>query len=124
MLSFSTYGSAKHEMVDKVKLATQIAKSKSPDLILDGELQLDAAIVKEVAAKKCAGSILEGNANVLIFPDLNAGNIGYKLTQRLAGYKAIGPIMQGLNKPINDLSRGATVDDVAELAAITVMQMR
>ena len=122
MLSFSTRDSAKHEMVDKVKLATKIAREKEPDLIIDGELQVDAAIVPEVAAKKCSDSILQGNANVLIFPDLNSGNIAYKLTQRLAGFKAIGPIMQGLNKPINDLSRGASVEDVVELAAITVIQ--
>jgi phosphate acetyltransferase len=122
MLSFSTRDSAKHELVDKVKQATKLAKSKSPDLVLDGELQVDSAIVPEVAAKKCMDSILKGKANVLIFPDLNSGNIGYKLTQRLAGFKAIGPIMQGLNKPVNDLSRGASVEDVVELAAITVIQ--
>ena len=123
MLSFSTRDSAKHEMVDKIKNATRIAKEKFPELVIDGELQADAAIVPEVAEKKCHDSILHGNANILIFPDINAGNIAYKLTQRLAGFKAIGPIMQGLNKPINDLSRGAVVDDVVELAAITVIQM-
>jgi phosphate acetyltransferase len=122
MLSFSTRDSAKGEMVDKIKKATQIVKSKSPELIIDGEIQADAAIVPDVAMKKCHDSILEGKANVLIFPDLNSGNISYKLVQRLAGFKAIGPIMQGLNKPINDLSRGASVDDVVELAAITVIQ--
>jgi phosphate acetyltransferase len=122
MLSFSTRDSAKGEMVDKVKLATKIAREKSPELVIDGEIQVDAALVPEVAAKKCSDSILHGNANILIFPDLNSGNIAYKLTQRLAGFKAIGPIMQGLNKPINDLSRGANVDDVVELAAITVIQ--
>jgi len=123
MLSFSTRDSAKHEMVDKVKNATKIAQEKYPDLIIDGELQADAALVPEVAEKKCHDSVLKGRANVLIFPDINSGNIAYKLTQRLAGFKAIGPIMQGLNKPVNDLSRGAVVDDVVELAAITVIQM-
>jgi len=122
MLSFSTKGSAKHESVDKVRTATQMVKTKFPDLIIDGEIQLDAAIVPEIASGKCKGSALNGDANVLIFPDLNSGNIGYKLVQRLAGFKAIGPIMQGLNKPINDLSRGASVDDIVELAAITVVQ--
>ncbi|MGV8140829.1 MAG: phosphate acetyltransferase [Candidatus Woesearchaeota archaeon] len=122
MLSFSTRDSAKHEMVEKVKLATKIAKDKAPDLVIDGEIQVDAALVPDVALKKCRDSMLHGKANVLIFPDLNSGNISYKLVQRLGGFKAIGPIMQGLNKPINDLSRGASVDDVVELAAITVIQ--
>jgi phosphate acetyltransferase len=122
MLSFSTRDSAKHEFVEKVKMATRIAREKSPDLIIDGEIQADAAIVPEVSMKKCSDSVLQGRANVLIFPDLDSGNIAYKLIQRLAGFKAIGPIMQGLNKPINDLSRGASVDDVVELAAITVIQ--
>jgi phosphate acetyltransferase len=122
MLSFSTRDSAKHEGVEKVKIATQMAKDKARDLVIDGEIQADAAIVPEVAMKKCHDSVLQGKANVLIFPDLDCGNIGYKLVQRLAGFKAIGPIMQGLNKPINDLSRGACVDDVVELAAITVLQ--
>ena len=122
MLSFSTRDSAKHELLNKVKDATNNVKEKSPDLIIDGEIQADAAIIPEVATKKCMDSVLQGNANVLIFPDLNSGNISYKLVQRLAGFKAIGPIMQGLNKPINDLSRGASVDDVVELAAITVIQ--
>jgi len=122
MLSFSTRDSAKDVSVDKVKRATQIAKEKSPELLIDGEIQGDAAIVPEVAMKKCRDSVLQGQANVLIFPDINSGNIAYKLVQRLAGFKAIGPIMQGLNKPINDLSRGASVDDVVELAAITVIQ--
>ncbi len=124
MISFSTKDSAKHEMVDKVKEATRIAKEKSPGLIIDGELQIDAAIVPEVAAKKCPNSELAGFANVLIFSDLNVGNSAYKLVQRLAGYKAIGPIMQGLNKPVNDLSRGASVNDVVELCAITVLQVK
>jgi len=122
MLSFSTRDSAKHEMVDKVKNAVKLVKQKNPELIIDGEIQLDAAIIPDVAKKKCPGSVLEGQANVLIFPDLNSGNIGYKLTQRLAGYTAIGPIMQGLNKPVNDLSRGASIEDIVEMAAVTVLQ--
>ena len=122
MLSFSTHGTAKHEMVDKVAKATELLKSMDKDLIVDGEIQLDAAIVPAVYEKKCPESPLQGEANVLIFPDLNSGNIGYKLAERLGGYKAIGPIMQGLNKPINDLSRGASVDDIVDLAVITIIQ--
>jgi phosphate acetyltransferase len=122
MLSFSTRGSAKHEMVDKVRLATELAKKKNPSLIIDGEIQLDAAIDIGVSKRKCPDSVLKGKANVLIFPDLNSGNIGYKLVQRLANYEAIGPILQGLRKPANDLSRGCTKDDVINLTAITVIQ--
>lgn len=122
MLSFSTHGTAKHEMVEKVAKATELLKSMDKDLIVDGEIQLDAAIVPAVAEKKCKNSPLHGEANVLIFPDLNSGNIGYKLVERLGGYKAIGPIMQGLNKPINDLSRGASVQDIVDLAVITILQ--
>lgn len=122
MLSFSTHGTAKHEMVDKVAKATELLKSMDKDLIVDGEIQFDAAIIPEVADKKCKDSPLHGEANVLIFPDLNAGNIGYKIAERLGGYKAIGPIMQGLNKPINDLSRGCSVQDIVDLAVITVIQ--
>lgn len=122
MLSFSTHGTAKHEMVDTVSKATELLKSKDKDLVVDGEIQLDAAIIPAVADKKCKDSPLHGEANVLIFPDLNAGNIGYKLVERLGGYKAVGPIMQGLNKPINDLSRGASVQDIVDLAVITVIQ--
>ncbi len=122
MLSFSTHGTAKHEMVDTVAKATGLLRSKDRDLVVDGEIQLDAAIVPEVAEKKCKDSPLHGEANVLIFPDLNAGNIGYKLVERLGGYKAVGPIMQGLNKPINDLSRGCSVQDIVDLAVITVIQ--
>jgi phosphate acetyltransferase len=122
MLSFSTHDSAQHEMVDKVKNAVKIIKDKDKELMIDGEIQLDAAIVPEVAKKKAPDSVLAGNANVLIFPDLNSGNIGYKLAQRLGGYTAIGPIMQGLNKPVNDLSRGASVEDVVYIAAVTVLQ--
>ncbi len=122
MLSFSTHDSAKHALVDKVKSATKIVMKKRPELVVDGEIQFDAAIIPEVAKKKCPDSPLAGEANVLIFPDLNSGNIGYKLVQRLARYRAVGPILQGLNKPVNDLSRGASVQDVVELTAITVVQ--
>ncbi len=118
MLSFSTKGSAKHEMVDKVVQATQIAKSKRPDLIIDGELQLDAAIVPEVAKRKAPNSPIQGNANVLIFPNLDAGNIGYKMAQRMAGAEALGPIVQGLRKPCFDLSRGCSVEDIVNVVAI------
>lgn len=122
MLSFSTHGTAKHEMVEKVAKATELLKAMDKDLIVDGEIQLDAAIVPAVAEKKCKDSPLQGNANILIFPDLNSGNIGYKIAERLGGYKAIGPIMQGLNKPINDLSRGASVQDIVDLTVITIIQ--
>ena len=122
MLSFSTHGTAKHEMVEKVAKATTLVKSKDKDLVVDGEIQLDAAIVPSVFEKKCKNSPLQGEANVLIFPDLNSGNIGYKLAERLGGYKAVGPIMQGLNKPVNDLSRGCSVQDIVDLAVITVIQ--
>ncbi len=121
MLSFSTKGSAQHEMVEKVVQATQIAKQKRPDLIIDGELQLDAAIVPEVAKKKAPDSPVQGNANVLIFPNLDAGNIGYKMAQRMAGAEAIGPIVQGLKKPCFDLSRGCSVEDIVNVVAINCL---
>jgi phosphate acetyltransferase len=122
MLSFSTKGSAQHEMVDKVVKATEIAKSLDPALKIDGELQADAAIVESVGLKKAPGSPIAGKANVLIFPSLESGNIAYKLVQRLAHAEAIGPVLQGLAAPINDLSRGCSVNDIVELIAITANQ--
>ncbi|MDT8716458.1 phosphate acetyltransferase [Clostridium sp. 19966] len=122
MLSFSTMGSADHEVVTKVRNATEIAKQKRPDLLIDGELQLDAAIVRKVADQKAPNSKVAGGANVLIFPDLQAGNIGYKLVQRFAKAEAIGPICQGFARPINDLSRGCSSDDIVNVVAVTAVQ--
>ncbi|WP_430708823.1 phosphate acetyltransferase [Paenalkalicoccus suaedae] len=122
MLSFSTKGSAVSEETERVSEAVQIAKDKAPELVIDGEFQFDAAFVPSVAAKKAPDSPLKGEANTFVFPSLEAGNIGYKIAQRLGGYEAIGPILQGLNKPVNDLSRGCNVEDVYKLALITAMQ--
>lgn len=122
MLSYSTHGSAKSELTNKVIEATNIVKQKAPDLLVDGELQLDAAIIPEVAEYKAKGSPLKGMANILIFPDLNAGNIGYKLVQRLANAEAYGPLCQGIAKPVNDLSRGCTSKDIEGVIAITAVQ--
>lgn len=122
MLSFSTMGSASHELVDKVKKATELAKAQRPDLAIDGELQLDAALVKEVAELKAPNSPVAGKANVLVFPDLQSGNIGYKLVQRFAHADAVGPICQGFAKPINDLSRGCSAEDIVNVVAITAVQ--
>lgn len=122
MLSFSTKGSAEHEVIDKVREAVRLAKEKAPDLAIDGEMQADAALVPEVGRLKAPGSPVAGRANVLIFPDLQSANIGYKLVQRLAKAQAVGPILQGFNKPVNDLSRGCSVDDIVTMGAATSLQ--
>lgn len=122
MLSYSTYGSAHSPLTDKVVEATKLLKKKDPNLICDGELQLDAAIIPEIAASKAPGSQVAGKANTLIFPDLDAGNIGYKLVQRLAKAEAYGPLCQGIAKPVNDLSRGCSSEDIAGVIAITAVQ--
>ncbi|MCK5248651.1 MAG: phosphate acetyltransferase, partial [Spirochaetaceae bacterium] len=122
MLSFSTKGSASHPLVDKVRDALNIVKDKAPDLIVDGEMQLDTAVVPSIGEKKAPGSPVAGKANTLIFPDLQAGNIAYKIAQRFAGAGAYGPFLQGFAKPISDLSRGASVNDIVNICAVTLTQ--
>jgi phosphate acetyltransferase len=122
MLSFSTHGSAKHRLADKVVTATEAVRRLRPDILVEGEVQLDVGIIPEISARKAPGSRIAGRANVLVFPDLQAGNIGYKLVERFANALAIGPILQGLNKPANDLSRGCSADDVYRVTAVTVVQ--
>ena len=122
MLSFSTKGSAKHPDVDKIKEAVALLKHKQPDLVVDGEMQVDAALVPKVAKKKCPNSTIQGDANILIFPDLEAANIAYKLVERLAKASAIGPLLQGLKKPVNDLSRGCHYKDIVNVTAFTACE--
>jgi len=122
-LSFSTKGSARHPSLDRIREAVATAKVRSPEMAIDGELQADAALMPEISKSKAPGSAVAGQANTLIFPDLHSGNIGYKLVERLAGARAVGPILQGLKKPANDLSRGCSVEDIIDVTAITALQV-